>query len=225
MTVVEADKVMEALQLINWHCKDLTVLQTYLWQQEDPDRRKDKLSTKTINGLNRVAFLHYGGVDLISYTTQADAFMEHYVYNTYFSCGASEVWIERGKKKVREKNSELEKLRKEVSEDRKYLYLLKKIFLNYLLDHDEEGFQVLVTGKTCTYAGKAILVSVNHRGFHLLSDERYDSWKEGNNEDYVQKTYSKINCYRHEQVMDAVHTVLHFLKVHDLSVDVPEKWR
>lgn len=224
MTVVEADKVMEALQLINWHCKDLTVLQTYLWQQEDPDNRKDKLSTKTINGLNRVAFLHYG-VDLISYTTQANALMEHYVCKTYFSFGASKMWFERGKKKVREKNSELEKLRKEVSDDRKYLYLLKKILLNYLLDHNEEGFQVLVTGKTCTYAGKAVLVIINDRKFHLLSDERYDSWKESNDEDYVQKIYSKINCYRHDQVMDAVHTVLHFLKVHDLSVDVPEKWR
>ena len=66
---------------------------------------------------------------------------------------------------------------------------------------------------------------INDRKFHLLSDERYDSWKESNDEDYVQKIYSKINCYRHDQVMDAVHTALHFLKVHDLSVDVPEKWR
>lgn len=222
MAVIEADKVLNALQRINWHCKDLTVLQEYLWQQEDPENRKEKLGKKTISELNCLAYTHYDGFDLVAYTTQLD----EEINDTWFWCGGHAIRI--GNKRIKRSEkivSELENLSKEVKADRRYLYLLKKILLNYLIDHDEEGFQVMITGKTCTYAGKAVLVIVNDRRFHLLSDERYDSWKEGNDEDYVQRIYKKINCYEYDQVMDAVHTVLHFLKVHDLSVDVPEKWR
>lgn len=223
MTVAEADRIVNSLRILNYHCKDLTVLGRYLWQQENLENRKEKLSKKTINDLNNLTCIHYDGFCLWAYTDQS----AEEIANTWYFFGSHAIWIGAGDIKRHKRNfSELENLRRDVKEDRRYLYLLKKIFLNYLIDHDEEGFRVEITGKTRTYAGKAILVRVNDRGFHLLSDERYESCKEGDDEkDYTQKIYSKINCYEFRQIKEAVHVIAGYLKARNIRVEIPSKWR
>lgn len=215
------EKILEAVRLLNKHCKALTVLENYLWKFKQPDVQSGSVrltsSEFPIWGLDYIAYEHYGVLLHADYNGSC--------YNVVYREKPGVYKVFRPEyEPFMPPEIETEYFRKQIEEDRRYFYYLKNEFIQYMLDQGECEIRSL----TYVYGKPAYIVSIkNGLEFHFFVSKEEVEKKKSDIAvvEHIQKKYRTIPDYKKSDIKRAICLVQDFLIERNVEVLIPEKWR
>lgn len=222
------DKVVQAMYLINRHCKGLTVLNDYLWEyrRQEVLYGDERITDYPLFELDWFTMEHYG-VSLHAkyngtYGRDVPGFSEEAVDAICEMLG-EEVAHEETYHPFIFPDVEPEKFRVEyVNADRNYLYDLKNKFIEYVIHDGRNEFEVKELAQSQVHGHTLMLVKINGREFHYrIGMARNDLKKE----DYHPHQNRRIEIYYSETIRNAVKLIQDFLIDRGVKVEIPERWR
>lgn len=226
------EDVLKALWTMNHHVKDLKYVQDWLWICGRPEERYEKYkrerrdfsSCQIYNDLDEVAKEHYN-VDLMASRNvlynpseveerDEDGLVDldfYYVEDTAASF-------------VYPATSNFDALKENVSTDYKYIYRLKRVFLEYIMENQAEekvSAQVIsrIVGKDNQKLVCIQVCTTKHTyKFHHGSEVLYNLNPEVPEEEKIGKSKIKIFKFSKNEICNAKKTVEEFLQSRNVSL-------
>lgn len=222
-------EVLNAMQLLNRHVKDLKWIKEWLRVCKCPKERCPEFKRKqgyrsSLDDMDKAAYEHYG-VQLNAACNVGYGTADSVPIIGFDDWDEAEYYIEEESSDfVYPDTDDIEELRSRIKQDYDYIYATKDLFINYFLvnaekenataniikrEHRDDGHKTI---------GVEIIISHKSYRFHCRSEHYYDLHPEIPVDESKQEAKFNIYNYSKSEVANAMQIVEEFLKSRNIQL-------
>lgn len=219
-------EVLDALQIVNHHVKDLKHIRDWLWVCECPKERytefKHQLGYRSsLDNLDQVALEQYG-VELNAASNSGYGVLDSMPIIGFDD--EAEYCIEDDSADFIYPEGDLDKLNQRISKDYDYIYVLKDICIRYFLyNAEKENVIAKVVAREIGEDGRKLIgveIKVGNKAykFHNRSEEFFEAHSEIPVNENAHKVRFKIYNFAKSEVADALEKIEDFCKSRNIRL-------